>query len=195
MKSKLIALAMIAGALIVSPVRADDDNDAKNTTNGSLTVFINQPAAGKQAALTGTFVIKRFITSDDKKTLSAVGLLSVSDGSRSIATTLAIPVKSAEAVNPPATAEMGADATAAAVAAAASSCPVLHLVLGPLNLNLLGLNISLNQVVLDITAIPGPGNLLGNLLCDIAGLLNPGGTLAGALQNLANALNNLLRIL
>jgi len=73
---------------------------------------------------------------------------------------------------------MGADATAAA----ASSCPVLHLLLGPLNLNLLGLNISLNQVVLDITAIPGPGNLLGNLLCDIAGLLNPGGTLAGALQ-------------
>lgn len=191
MKSKLIALAMIAGALIVSPVRADDsDNEAKNTTG--LTVFINQPAIDKQAALTGTFVIKRFITSDDKKTLSAVGLLSVSDGSRTVASTVAIPVKSAEAVNPTATAAMGGDTT---IAAAASSCPILHLVLGPLNLNLLGLNISLNQVVLDITAIPGPGNLLGNLLCDIAGLLNPGGTLAGALQDLANALNNLLKIL
>lgn len=49
-----------------------------------------------------------------------------------------------------------------------SSCPILHLVLGPLNPNLLGLNVSLNQVILDITAIPGPGNLLGNLLYDIA---------------------------
>ena len=42
---------------------------------------------------------------------------------------------------------------------------VLHLVLGPLDLNLLGLVVHLNQVVLDITAQSGPGNLLGNLLC------------------------------
>jgi hypothetical protein len=63
-------------------------------------------------------------------------------------------------------------------------CEILHLVLGPLDLNLLGLQIHLNQVVLDISAQPGPGNLLGNLLCTVANLLN--GTELGALVNLLN---------
>src|SRR5207244_7525463 len=52
-----------------------------------------------------------------------------------------------------------------------ASCAILHLELGPLNLNLLGLVVHLNRVVLDITAQSGPGNLLGNLLCNIAHLL------------------------
>ena len=54
----------------------------------------------------------------------------------------------------------------------AGTCPILHLDLGPLNLNLLGLTVHLNEVVLDITAVSGPGNLLGNLLCSVANLLN-----------------------
>ena len=74
-------------------------------------------------------------------------------------------------------------------------CPILHLELGPLDLNLLGLRVQLNQVVLDVTAIPGPGNLLGNLLCAIAGLLDGvdlGGILGNLLQNLIDALIRLL---
>jgi hypothetical protein len=67
----------------------------------------------------------------------------------------------------------------------------LSLVLGPLNLNLLGLNITLNQVVLNITAIPGAGNLLGNLLCAVANLLN-GGNLSGILNQLVTLLNQIL---
>jgi hypothetical protein len=73
-------------------------------------------------------------------------------------------------------------------------CPILHLTLGPLDLNLLGLTVHLNQVVLDITAISGPGNLLGNLLCAIAGLLNGTGTLTQLTQLLAQ-LNQLLGLL
>jgi hypothetical protein len=76
-----------------------------------------------------------------------------------------------------------------------ATCPILHLDLGPLDLNLLGLRVQLNEVVLDITAIPGPGNLLGNLLCAVAGLLDGvdlGGVLGGLLQNLINALIHLL---
>lgn len=71
------------------------------------------------------------------------------------------------------------------------SCPILHLVLGPLDLNLLGLVIHLDTIVLDITAIPGPGNLLGNLLCAIAGLLN--GNLPPALIDLLNQILELIR--
>lgn len=64
------------------------------------------------------------------------------------------------------------------VALPTATCPILHLTLGPLDLNLLGLTVHLDRVVLDLTAISGPGNLLGNLLCAVAGLLDGGGTLA-----------------
>jgi hypothetical protein len=67
-------------------------------------------------------------------------------------------------------------------------CDVLNLVLGPLHLELLGLNVDLNQVVLDITAQTGAGNLVGNLLCAITGLLDGGNGLSG----LANLLNRVL---
>jgi hypothetical protein len=72
-------------------------------------------------------------------------------------------------------------------------CPILHLTLGPLDLNLLGLTVHLDRVVLDLTAIAGPGNLLGNLLCAIAGLLN--GTGGGSLAQLIAQLNQLLGLL
>jgi hypothetical protein len=61
---------------------------------------------------------------------------------------------------------------AASTVASRNSCPILHLVLGPIRLNLLGLVVTTNQIVLDITAVPGAGNLLGNLLCAVANLLN-----------------------
>jgi hypothetical protein len=44
-------------------------------------------------------------------------------------------------------------------------CPVLHLVLGPLHLDLLGLIVDLNTVILDIKAIPG--TLLGDIFCQL----------------------------
>jgi hypothetical protein len=55
-----------------------------------------------------------------------------------------------------------------------SSCPILNLSLGPINLDLLGLNVDTSPICLDITAVPGTSALLGNLLCSIAGLLNGG---------------------
>lgn len=61
---------------------------------------------------------------------------------------------------------------AASTVASKNSCPILHLVVGPIRLNLLGLVVTTNKIVLDITAVPGAGNLLGNLLCAVANLLN-----------------------
>ena len=58
------------------------------------------------------------------------------------------------------------------------SCSLVNLVLGPPHLNVLGLVIDLNQVVRNITAVPGAGNLLGNLLCAVANLLNGGSALS-----------------
>jgi len=71
------------------------------------------------------------------------------------------------------------------------TCPVLSLTLGPLHLDLLGLVVDLNQVVLNITAVPGPGNLLGNLLCAVTNLLN-GNPASTALTQLLNQINAIL---
>ncbi|MGX9790073.1 hypothetical protein [Mycobacterium sp. MMS18-G62] len=79
-------------------------------------------------------------------------------------------------------------------AQSSASCEILDLVLGPLDLNLLGLEVHLDTVHLNITAVPGQGNLLGNLLCAVAGLLDPNGTISDLLQFL-NLLNQLLGLL
>ena len=71
---------------------------------------------------------------------------------------------------------------------AAGTCQILNLVLGPLDLNLLGLMVHLNQVVLNITAQSGAGNLLGNLLCTVAQLLDSNASVTA----LANLLNHIL---
>ena len=72
--------------------------------------------------------------------------------------------------------------------AVGDACDILNLDLGPLHLNVLGLVIDLQEVVLDITAVPGAGNLLGNLLCAVAGLLDGN----GPLQGIGALLNRLL---
>ena len=89
-------------------------------------------------------------------------------------------------------ATVGAASGGKMAGSAAASCDILNLVLGPLDLNLLGLEIHLNQVVLDIVAQTGAGNLLGNLLCAVAGLLDGAGGLGGVLGGLLTQLQGLL---
>ena len=76
-------------------------------------------------------------------------------------------------------------------AATQATCEILHLELGSLDLNLLGLVVHLNRVVLDISAVAAPGNLLGNLLCDVAHLLDQGGPLQGIIHLLNQILGQL----
>ena len=76
-------------------------------------------------------------------------------------------------------------------AAATGTCQILNLTLGPLDLNLLGLTVHLNQVVLNVAAQPGAGNLLGNLLCAVAHLLDNNGPLSGIVGLLNNLLGHL----
>lgn len=89
----------------------------------------------------------------------------------------------------------------------AAPCSVLHLVLGPINLNLLGLTVSLGggtvpvggpatqPITIDIAAIPGGGllgNLLNGLVCNsgLSGAL--GGLTGGQLSGLLNGLLGIL---
>lgn len=70
------------------------------------------------------------------------------------------------------------------------SCDILFLDLGPIFLDVLGLEVDLSEIILDIDAVSGSGNLLGNLLCALVGLLD-GGSLSGILQ-IINQINVIL---
>jgi len=138
---------------------------------------------GKNGTVTGTFKPRRFVT--DNGNLMAVGLLhaKLTRGSGRVVGTedkvVTLPVGS---VNGTAVGQVGARAAA---------CDILHLELGPLDLDLLGLQVHLDKVVLNIDAAPGAGNLLGNLLCAVAGLLDNN----GVLTQIRQILNSILAIL
>jgi len=70
-------------------------------------------------------------------------------------------------------------------------CDILLLDLGPLHLDLLGLTVDLNEVILDVNAVAGGGNLLGNLLCGLLGLLDVFAILA-QIQALLDSINGIL---
>ena len=73
---------------------------------------------------------------------------------------------------------------------AQAPCEILDLVLGPIDLRLLGLRLQVNRIHVRLTAEQG-GGLLGDLLCAIANLLNGG----GALSQIVGLLNQILAVL
>jgi hypothetical protein len=124
--------------------------------------------SGSGATFSGTFKINKFVA--DGTGIDAVGTLS---GTLTTATGVVSSIVKTVAIPTTVT---------------TATCDILHLDIGPISLDLLGLQIDLSRIVLDITAQSGAGNLLGNLLCGVAGLLdNPGG--------LAKLLNDILAIL
>lgn len=166
-------LALIGLVLALASVGAFASTaNAAPSPDANLTVPISGTVAGV-SSFVGDFTLERFTTQGGQ--LAAVGTL---EGTLTNAITGAT-----QAVNQQLTLP---------VAEITGTCEILHLELGPLDLNLLGLQVHLDQVVLDITAQSGPGNLLGNLLCGIAGLLDQGNA---PLNQLANLLNRLLALL
>jgi len=132
----------------------------------------------------GTFSLQRF--KERGGVIYAVGTLTGTLGDKSVKRHVSLPVTGATSEAD--AAGMRQQIGALAPVPTPGACDILTLALGPLNLNLLGLRVALDPVNLLIEAIPGAGNLLGNLLCGVAGLLD-GGLLGGGLGNL---LNNLL---
>ena len=180
-----------ADAASAAPVRASAQS-AASANRATVPVTGTFTNAAGQGTFTGTFTPQRF--SVVGKTVEAAGLLtgSLVDANGNTLGTVSRTVTMPVSV-PGLTGTTGA--ANAANAAADPSCSILNLVLGPLNLNLLGLNVTLNQVVLNITAIPGAGNLLGNLLCAVANLLNGGGSLSTLLNSIVALLNQILAAL
>ena len=92
------------------------------------------------------------------------------------------------------TSTAAATTNAAAAQLVTQSCPVLDLAIGQIHLNLLGLDVTLSAIDLDIVAQAGPGALVGNLLCAVVHLLDgpTGGAVGNALANLLDTINGLL---
>ena len=141
---RMTVAAALAIFMLLTPASA-----APATSGLQLPVVGNVVGGG---TFSGTFNLTRFATSNGA--LVAVGTMTgtvtnATGPAGTILQTVAMPA-----------------------AVGTTTCDILHLDLGPLSLNLLGLRVNLSEVVLDISAQPGAGNLLGNLLCSVANLLN-----------------------
>lgn len=179
------ALAAVCALMALIPMSALAATPKASTPAHSAVAaksLAKVPITGKTKSgkkFKGTFSVDRFVSRHGKT--YALGTLTGKLGAKKVhRDNVAIP------------ASIGNGLPGGYMKQAVASCPILHLVLGPLNLNLLGLQVNLNQVVLDITAIPGAGNLLGNLLCDVSNLLNTGGLPLGQVTSLLNVVQQLL---
>lgn len=164
MKQLALAMMILFGTAVAATPAFAQTSPAKAAS--AITIPITGSGGGSTFA--GTFQLQKFAATQTGVVANGIltGVITAANGTTtSIVQTVSMPVQ-----------------------VGTTTCQILHLDLGPLSLNLLGLQVNLSEVVLDITAQPGSGNLLGNLLCSVAGLLdNPSG--------LANLLNQILGIL
>lgn len=192
-----LTMAVVASLLIGGQISATGAAKAATTgavvaknENGKMTSKVFGKASdGSQVS--GKFTPLKFIKQDGKSKVKGLinGVVTHPDGKKErFAALRTFKVKK---INGERVSSLTAPSSAAG---ALVECDVLNLVLGPLDLNLLGLEVHLNRVVLDVVAVTGAGNLLGNLLCAVAGILD-GGPAAGLLRRLTNLLNQILTAL
>lgn len=173
MKRRVVSLGLIVALMslfTMAPVHANAASLKPTPTTvaaAGLQIPVNFSSPG--GSLTGVFNLTRFVVRNGR--LSAIGTLTgtitnaAGQTVGAIVQTLTLPVFNIS-----------------------GTCDILHLELGPIDLNLLGLVVHVDKIVIDIDAQSGAGNLLGNLLCAVANLLNAN----GALSTLANLLNQIL---
>jgi len=165
MTRRLTVLALLLAIILVPLAPTLTAQGGGNAPSG-----VAIPIVGSGGGLTfnGVFNLQRFVARDGF--VSAVGTLTgtvtnAAGAVTSIVRNVTIPIAVTQA-----------------------TCDILHLDLGPLSIDLLGLQIDLSRVVLDIVAEAGAGNLLGNLLCAVAGLLDQPGGLARLLNQILDVL-------
>jgi hypothetical protein len=192
MKWKFASLAVILavlGAFVAAPL-------ATKAQEANTVAPIPVEASKKNKSFAGAWTITRFVEHDGA--LFAEGVLTgeVSNKHGKVTKTVE------ETVLLPVTVIADTTASAGAVRAQATGdCDVLELVLGPITLNLLGLNLFIGgeggvPILIDLDATQAEG-ILGQVLCGLAGGL-PLDDLIGGLQDLLaflEALNALFGLL
>jgi hypothetical protein len=170
------------------------------TVSGSSTSASQPLSNGK---FQGTATITQFANSGGK--LVALGTLtgaimdSTGNVVQSVAANFSAPVSttSGPTAAPASASASGAASKTAGAApppavtvAAAASCSILNLQVGAIHLDLLGLTLDTNQIMVNLTAVPGAGTLVGNLLCNVSHLLE-----GGNVNTVVSVLNQVLAAL
>jgi hypothetical protein len=171
----ILLLAVLLGVAFLLPLstRAASSYTLTSRTTSARSGTLTAPVTGtfSGGTFSGTLTVTKFVKKSG--TLNAVGRLSGTLTNTATGVTQTV---------------TNAHVTIPIIAASPATCTILTLHTGAIHLNLLGLVVDISPIDITITAVSGPGNLLGNLLCAIANLLNGG----GPLSSLTGLLNHIL---
>jgi hypothetical protein len=198
----LLALALLAPSGY-SMAAQDDNNGSSSGAAGALALPVTGSVAGG-GAFNGTVTINRFAMQNGQ--LVALGFvrgsitnsagIALASGMRPVTlpVTLGRGVALTSSTSPGTARALPALSTGANegrwMRVQAQTCGVLHLDLGPVAVNLLGFNVSLTPVTLDISGdAAGP---LGNLVCQVIALLSTVADVVGLLNSILGLLTGLL---
>jgi hypothetical protein len=180
-RSRLAALAAALSCALVLGATGTASAQTGSPAAQPLTQVVPITATAKNGkTFKGKFAIQKFVRRGGK--LFAQGKMTGRFRGTKVSRTVRVPAKLANG------------AQTAQLPPTPGACQVLNLVLGPIDLNLLGLRVRTNQINLLIEAVPGAGNLLGNLLCGITGILDPNTLANTPLGQLTQILNALLAL-
>jgi len=157
---------------------------------GPLQLPVRGVVAGIDGAtFAGTLSIQTFVARDGQ--VMAIGMVRGSVTSATgapIGTALVGPIELPVSVGPGPAATAAPKSAAAAPAQPTQVCDVLHIQIGAVSINLLGLQVTTLPIDLDLSADPTGTNVLGHLVCTILDTLNN-------VIGLVDLLNQLLALL
>jgi hypothetical protein len=170
--------------LLLATAAAADRSDKEE--HGGRQAQLYLPIAGSVTGggtFAGTLSVQRFEGRDGR--VVAIGMVSgsVSGAGTALVGPLALPVEVG-----PGSQRAAASPAAAGPQQAAQTCQLLHLALGAVNLDVLGLQVTTQPISIDVSADSTGTNVLGNLICTILATLNN-------VVGLVNLLNQLLGLL
>jgi len=173
---------------------------AATPTTPTPTPTAPEAEAASTPTVTGSFSIQRFARTTEGA-VAAVGTLTLSfpdptsTAARTIITQAVMPLATSgdtAAPGDPETQPQPIGATPqASLPATPQGCDTLSLVLGSIELELLGLAVQLDEVNVDFAVMNGASTQLGNLLCDVTGLIDGAAPPAELVQTLNRLLDTI----
>jgi len=186
-RNRSAAVAASVGLILMSSAWASAQDPDPPRARVRLPIAGTAIGHGKDT-FTGTLSIERFAVRGDK--IVAVGMvtgrvLDKSGNARGTAVVgqVEVPVQVGSAPSAAASSRM---------AVAQASCDVLHLDLGAINLNLLGVQFVTTPITLDLTATSDAGGVLGQLICTALETVGNVVDLVGVLNSILSLLTGLL---
>ena len=182
------ALTMGLMLSVAGNAPADQGQKGQNGQKDEQAAPLQLPIAGTGAGgltFTGTLSVLKFVVRDGQ--VAVIGMVrgTAMSAGMPLGTVLLGPLTLPVQVGPGATL---APTSAAPVAAA--TCQVLHIDIGAVNLNVLGLQVATQPIALDISG--DSAGVLGNLVCTVLDTLNNVVNLVGLLNQILGLLTGLL---